>query len=166
MNLCQCISTITCILGLYMFLVTNILQIVFTILTYQLLYFHYVAVGRVLATQPPHPPRWLKLVVTFKFLPTCKYCVLPSCIANFHVESLKLEQMYKLRACLCSLKCVSKSHKLPLPTQNSSSYFYFFYCSIATYITLYFQQINIWAWASHLPLQIVLQIKNIKNTLS
>jgi hypothetical protein len=42
-------------------------------------------------------------------LPTCKYCMLPSCIADFHVEILKLEQMYKLGACLCSLKCVSKS---------------------------------------------------------
>jgi hypothetical protein len=89
-------------------------------------------------------------------------CMLPSCIADFHVESLKLEEMYKLGACFCSLKCVSKSHKLPLPTQDSSPNFYFFYCSIATYITLYFQQIAIWAWASHLPLPIVLQIKNIK----
>ncbi len=113
---------------------------------------------------PPFP-RWLKLVVTFKFLPTCKYCMLPSFIANFHVESLKLEQMYKLGACFCSLKRVSKSHKLPLPTQNSSPNFYFFYCSIATYITLYFQQIAIWAWASHLPLPIVLQIKNITKNL-
>ncbi len=149
---------------LYMFLVTNILQIVSTILTYHLLQLHYVAVSRVLATQPPRPPRLLKLVVTFKFLPTCKYCVLPSCIADFHVEGLKLEQMYKLRVCLCSLKCVSKRNKLPLATQNSSLNFYFFQCSIATYITL--QQITIWAWTSHLPLPIVLQIKNIKNTLS
>ncbi len=115
----------------------------------------------------PRPPllRRLKLVVTFKFLLTCKYCMLPSCIADFCVESLKLEQMYNLGACYCSLKCVSKSHKLPLPTQNSSPNFYFFYCSIATYITLYFQQIAILAWASHLPLPIVLQIKYIKKNL-
>jgi len=92
--------------------------------------------------------------------------MLPSCIADFHVESLKLEEMYKLGACFYSLKCVSKSHNLPLPTQDSSPNFYFFYCSIATYITLYFQQIAIWAWASHLHLPIVLQIKNIKKTLS
>ncbi len=102
-----------------MFLVTNILQIVSTILTYQLLQLHYVVVGKVLANSHPTPQRWFKLVVKFKFLPSCKYLqMLPSCIADFHVENFKLEQMYKLGTCLCSLKCVSKSHKLPLPTQN------------------------------------------------
>jgi len=51
--------------------------------------------------------------------------MLPSCIADFHVESLKLEEMYKLGACFYSLKCVSKSHNLPLPTQDSTKFLLF-----------------------------------------
>jgi hypothetical protein len=127
-------------------------------------------VARVLATRvqifPPFP-RWLELVVTFKFLTTCKYSMLPSCIADFHVESLKLEEMYKLGACFCSLKCVSKRQKLPLPTQDSSPIYLFILLqhSHIHHTLLYFQQIAIWAWASHLPLPIVLQIKNIKKNL-
>jgi hypothetical protein len=42
------------------------------------------------------------------------------------LKALKLEQMYKLGACLCSLKCVSRSHKLPLPTQKLFTNFLLF----------------------------------------
>jgi hypothetical protein len=65
------ISTITCIWGLnfdFFFLVTNILQLVSMILTYQLLQIPCVVMSRVLVTRVQIPPRWLKVVVTFKFL--------------------------------------------------------------------------------------------------
>ncbi len=71
----------------------------------------FVAMGKVLVIKVQIPTSWLKLVVIFDFFPTCKCCMLLNCIANLHVGTLKLEQMYKLGAYFYPLKCVNRNHK-------------------------------------------------------
>jgi hypothetical protein len=91
-------------------------------------------------------------------------------VVKFHIiivcwKPKKSKHLYICKVYSCILGCLGKSQYGPLQLQNSAPNLYFYSCNIATYNPLIFSPNSHKGFASHNPLSLVLQIKNIKETL-